>query len=89
MEHRRAFLPQILSLPRACAILRLCHDLHLHYADDASLNSPRASLFLGAGQHVRGTRAEKLGWKPRPVVLEEFVDEGATSALAKLAPSQN
>ena len=60
-----------------------------YHADDASLDYPRASLFLGASQHVRGTRAEKLGWKPRPVVLEDFVDEGATSALAKLAPSQN
>jgi len=49
---------------------------------------PPASMFLGASQHLRGTRAEKMGWKPRPVVLEDFADEGTTSALAKLASSQ-
>jgi hypothetical protein len=59
-------------------------------ADDASLTfSPRASLFLGASQHLRGKRAEELGWQPRPVVLEEWADEGITSALAKLTPLQN
>jgi hypothetical protein len=51
--------------------------------------SPRASLFLGASQHLRGKRAEELGWQPRPVVLEEWADEGITSALAKLTPLQN
>ena len=59
-------------------------------ADDAPLISPtRASLFLGASQHLRGKRAEDLGWQPRPVVLEEWADEGISSALAKLAPLQN
>ena len=61
-----------------------------HHADDASLISPtRASLFLGASQHLRGKRAEDLGWQPRPVVLEEWADEGISSALAKLAPLEN
>ena len=44
----------------------------------------RASLFLGAGQHVRGERAKELGWDPRPVVLEDYADEGVTSAVATL-----
>jgi len=51
--------------------------------------STRASLFLGASQHLRGKRAEDLGWQPRPVVLEDWADEGISSALAKLAPLQN
>jgi hypothetical protein len=93
MGNRRALLPQILFHPRAYAILRFCPDFSflstIAVADDASLNPPRASLFLGASQNVRGTRAEKMGWRPRPVVLEEFVDEGATTALAKSAPSKN
>jgi hypothetical protein len=44
----------------------------------------RASSFLGASQHVRGERAKELGWDPRPVVLEDWVDEGVTSAVATL-----
>jgi hypothetical protein len=44
----------------------------------------RASSFLGASQHVRGERAKELGWDPRPVVLEDWVDKGVTSAAATL-----
>ena len=44
----------------------------------------RASSFLGASQHVRGERAKELGWEPRPVVLEDWADEGVTSAVATL-----
>jgi hypothetical protein len=46
--------------------------------------SSRASLFLGASQHIRGERAKALGWEPRPVVLEDWVEEGITAALATL-----
>lgn len=44
----------------------------------------RASLFFGASQNIRGQRAKDLGWEPRPVVLEDWVDEGVTSAVATL-----
>jgi hypothetical protein len=44
----------------------------------------RGSLFLGASQNLRSERAKVLGWTPRPVVLEDWADEGITSALAKL-----
>lgn len=44
----------------------------------------RASLFFGASQNVRGQRAKDLGWEPRPVVLEDWADEGVTSAVATL-----
>jgi hypothetical protein len=53
-------------------------------ADGASLVFCRASLFLGASQHIRGERVKNLGWEPRPVVLEDWADEGITSALASL-----
>jgi len=46
-------------------------------------------MFFGASQYLRGERAKSLGWEPRPVVFEEWTDEGIASALAKLAPSQN
>jgi len=46
--------------------------------------SPRASLFLGASIRVRGERAKALGWEPRPVVLEDWAEEGIIDALAKL-----
>jgi len=49
-----------------------------------SIVPPPASSFLGASQHVRGERAKDLGWEPRPVVLEDWVDEGITSAVATL-----
>jgi hypothetical protein len=82
MALRRAFL-RILFLPRAFAIFFLV-AIVLH-ADDASLISSRASLFLGASQHLRGERAKGLGWKPRPVVLEDWANEGITSVLAKVS----
>lgn len=44
----------------------------------------RASMFFGASQNIRGERAKDLGWEPSPVVLEDWADEGITSALAKL-----
>jgi hypothetical protein len=44
----------------------------------------RASLFLGANQNIHGQRAKDLGWEPRPVVLEDWADEGVTSAVAPL-----
>jgi hypothetical protein len=73
------------SLPPPCVrdiyfLLRSCF-----HADDASLISSRASLFLGASQHLRGERAKVLGWKPRPVVLEDWANEGITSVLAKMS----
>lgn len=43
----------------------------------------RASSFLGSSQYTRGERAKALGWEPQPVVLEDWVDEGITAALAK------
>jgi len=73
---------------RSFVLVAIFISVNDRQADDASLNSPRASMFLGASQHLRGTRAEKMGWKPRPVVLEDFADEGTTSALAKMASSQ-
>jgi len=45
---------------------------------------PPGSLFLGASQNIRGERAKALGWEPRAVVLEDWADEGISSALAKL-----
>lgn len=44
----------------------------------------RASSFLGGSQNVRGERAKDLGWEPRPVVLEDWADDGITSAVATL-----
>jgi hypothetical protein len=41
-------------------------------------------LFIGGSQNLRGERAKDLGWKPRPVVLEDWADEGVTSAAATL-----
>lgn len=45
---------------------------------------PPVDTFVGKTQHVRGERAEALGWKPRPVVLEDWAEEGFKSALEKL-----
>ena len=53
-------------------------------ADGTSLVFCRASLFFGASQNLRGERVKDLGWEPRPVVLEDWADEGITSALASL-----
>ncbi|KAH9969496.1 hypothetical protein BC827DRAFT_1262726 [Russula dissimulans] len=50
----------------------------------ASALQPPGNLFVGMSQNVRGERANALGWKPRPVVLEDWVEEGIVSALAKL-----
>jgi hypothetical protein len=33
---------------------------------------------------MRGEHAKALGWEPRPVVLEDWADEGIMSALAML-----
>ncbi|KAI0249453.1 hypothetical protein BJV78DRAFT_1227496 [Lactifluus subvellereus] len=49
-----------------------------------SVLPPPANLFFGASQHACGERAKALGWEPRPVVLEDWADDGITSALAKL-----
>ena len=54
-------------------------------AIDTSLIFPRVSILLGASQHLRGARAKNLGWEARPVVFEEWAEEGLASALAKLA----
>ncbi|KAI9436010.1 NAD-binding protein [Lactarius indigo] len=43
-----------------------------------------ASIFLGASQHARGERAKALGWEPRPVVLEDWVEGGISASLEKL-----
>jgi hypothetical protein len=64
-------------------------DYASFHADDTSLISLRVSILLGASQHLRGARAKNLGWKARPVVFEEWTEEGLASALAKLAPLQN
>ena len=53
-------------------------------ANKISLVFCRASLFLGASQNIRSERVKDLGWEPRPVVLEDWADEGITSALASL-----
>jgi len=45
---------------------------------------PPGSLFLGASIRVRGERAKALGWEPRPVVLEDWAEQGITDVLAKL-----
>ena len=45
------------------------------HADATSLISPRASMFFGASQHLRGKRTKSLGWEPRLVVFEEWSDE--------------
>jgi len=45
--------------------------------------TPPASTFLGASQNLLGERAKELGWEPKPVVLEEWVDAGISSALEK------
>lgn len=60
-------------------------DYASFYADDTSLISLRISILLGASQHLRGARAKNLGWEARPVVFEEWAEEGLASALAKLA----
>jgi len=45
----------------------------------------RASSVLGASQHIRGERAkDEFGWEPRPVVMEDWADEGVTAVLAAL-----
>jgi hypothetical protein len=91
MARRTAFLFP-LFLPRTYAInasLSLPSNLDVHalmliaYHIFCFVYS-RASSFLGASQRVRGERAESLGWEPRPVVLEDWADEGITSAVATL-----
>ena len=66
----------------------LCRDAQCRCscsrADGISLVFCRASLFFGASQNIRGERVKDLGWEPRPVVLEDWADEGITSALASL-----
>jgi hypothetical protein len=54
------------------------------HADCPYLVCSRASLFYGASHNVRGERGKNLGWEPRPVVLEDWADEGITSVLASL-----
>jgi nucleoside-diphosphate-sugar epimerase len=53
------------------------------YSISLSNVPPPASTFLGASQHARGTRAEALGWTPKPVELEEWAEAGITAALGK------
>jgi hypothetical protein len=62
------------------ALLMLMGVSHLFF----SFVNSRASSFIGASQHIRGERAKALGWEPRPVVLEDWADEGVTSAVAAL-----
>ena len=73
--HPRAYAisyhPQKLALVHSILITRLC-------------SSFSASLFFGASQNTCGERAKALGWEPRPVVLEDWAEDGITSALAKL-----
>ncbi|KAN0123311.1 hypothetical protein V8E52_002643 [Russula decolorans] len=44
------------------------------------------SVYVGQSQHVKGERAQALGWEPKrvPIVLEEWADEGIQAALEKL-----
>jgi len=48
-----------------------------------SVVPPPASTFLGASQHCQGERAKALGWEPRPVVLEDWAEDGIAAALGK------
>lgn len=43
-----------------------------------------ASTFLGSSQHARGERAKALGWAPRPVVLQDWAEDGVSASLGKL-----
>ncbi|KAH9959910.1 hypothetical protein BGW80DRAFT_1232514 [Lactifluus volemus] len=45
---------------------------------------PPASFVFGASQNICGERAAALGWKPRPVVLEDWADEGLTTTFSKM-----
>lgn len=44
------------------------------------------SVYVGQSQHVKGERAQALGWEPKrvPIVMDEWADEGIKAALEKL-----
>ncbi|KAH9970093.1 hypothetical protein BGW80DRAFT_1461534 [Lactifluus volemus] len=44
----------------------------------------KASKVVGASQNLRGERAAALGWVPRPVALEDWVDDGIATMLARM-----
>jgi len=58
-------------------------DATAHSVSSSDLPYP-ASTFLGSSQHVRGERAKALGWEPRPVVLQDWAEEGISASLGKL-----
>ena len=85
---RRKVFPYRFFHPRAYAISPLYHPQKSALVHSMLMtrlcSSLSASLFFGASQHAYGERAKALGWQPRPVVLEDWADDGITSALAKL-----
>jgi len=50
------------------------------------LQSPIVSVYVGQSQHVKGERAQALGWEPKtvPIVMDEWTEEGVKAALDKL-----
>jgi len=52
----------------------------------SDLQSPIVSVYVGQSQHVKGERAQALGWEPKtvPVVLERWAEEGIKVALEKV-----
>jgi hypothetical protein len=61
--------------------MSVAHSLNI---DDVAFSFSRASLVFGASQNIRGDRATALGWKPRPVVLEDWADEGIAAMFARM-----
>jgi hypothetical protein len=51
---------------------------------NAFILSSRSTLFVGGSMHIRAERGKDLGWEPRPVVLEDWADEGIMTALTTL-----
>jgi hypothetical protein len=74
--------PYQLSHPRAFAI-SAAHSFNADH-DVSFFLFLRASMVFGASQNVCGERAAALGWVPRPVVLEDCVDDGITTMFARM-----
>jgi hypothetical protein len=74
-------LPYRLTNTRAFAI-SAAHSFNAD--DDVTFSFLRASRVVGANQNLRGERAAALGWVPRPVALEDWVDDGIATMLARM-----
>ncbi|KAI9437200.1 hypothetical protein H4582DRAFT_2153353 [Lactarius indigo] len=58
------------------------------FVADLPSGSAELPVFIGASQNVQGERAKALGWNPRHVALEKWVDEGVKVALEVLPKNQ-